>query len=47
MLAAWKIYVKENGVLEIPNLAERPGYSNAGKYYRDLKTEIEYGSTEK
>lgn len=47
MLAAWKIYVKENGVLEIPKLAERPGYSNAGKYYQDLKTDIASGSTDK
>ncbi len=39
MLAAWKQYVAETGVLEIGHLAERPGYSNAGKYYEDLAME--------
>jgi len=39
MLVAWKQYVAETGTLEIDGLAYRPGYSNAGKYYEDLKIE--------
>lgn len=39
MLVAWQDYVRETGVLEIPHLAERPGYSNAARYYEDLKYE--------
>jgi len=39
MLVAWQDYVRETGVLEIPHLAERPGYSNAARYYDDLKYE--------
>lgn len=39
LLAAWKRYVAENGVLELDGLAERPGYSNAGLYYQDLAIE--------
>lgn len=41
MLAAWTQYVQETGTLEIPHLAERPGYSNAARYYEDLKVEAE------
>ena len=39
LLAAWKKYVAENGVIEIEGLADRPGYSNSGKYYEDLDLE--------
>ena len=39
MLVAWRDYVRETGTLEIPNLANRPGYSNGAKYYEDLKYE--------
>mgnify|MGYP003600512615 CR=1 FL=1 len=39
MLAAWKIYVAQNGVLEIDELANRPGYSNGARYYEDLAIE--------
>lgn len=39
MIVAWKQYVAETGTLEIEGLAYRPGYSNAGKYYDDLKIE--------
>ena len=39
LLEDWKRYVAENGVLEIPGLADRPGYSNAAKYYEDLAHE--------
>ncbi|MBN8441503.1 MAG: arylsulfatase [Thauera sp.] len=39
MIVAWKQYVAETGTLEIEGLAYRPGYSNAGKYYEDLKIE--------
>lgn len=39
MLAAWKEYVAHNGVLEIDGLADRPGYSNGGLYYKDLAIE--------
>ena len=35
MLVAWRDYVRETGTLEIPNLANRPGYSNGAKYYED------------
>ena len=39
LVAEWPKYVADNGVIEIENLAARPGYSNAGKYYEDLKLE--------
>ncbi|WP_284620262.1 arylsulfatase [Aquabacterium humicola] len=39
LLADWRRYVAENGVLEIPGLATRPGYSNGAKYYDDLALE--------
>lgn len=39
LVAEWPRYVAGNGVIEIDNLAARPGYSNAGKYYEDLKLE--------
>jgi len=39
LLAEWPRYVAENGVIEIDKLAARPGYSNAGNYYKDLKIE--------
>lgn len=39
MLEAWNAYVADTGTLEIPNLAERPGYSNGAKYYDDLAIE--------
>lgn len=39
LLQDWQRYVAENGVLEIPGLADRPGYSNAAKYYEDLAFE--------
>ncbi len=39
LLVAWRDYVRETGTLEIPNLANRPGYSNGAKYYEDLKYE--------
>ncbi len=39
MLAAWQDYVARNGILEIEGLADRPGYSNGGLYYQDLKIE--------
>lgn len=39
LLVAWKDYVADTGTLEIDGLAYRPGYSNAGKYYDDLKIE--------
>lgn len=37
--ADWRRYVADNGVLEIPGLANRPGYSNGAKYYEDLSIE--------
>ena len=40
LLADWKQYVAETGTLEIDNLANRPGYSNGGKYYDDLSIEV-------
>ncbi|QHE83878.1 arylsulfatase [Hydrogenophaga sp. BPS33] len=39
LLADWQRYVADNGVLEIPGLATRPGYSNGAKYYEDLSIE--------
>ena len=39
LLVAWRDYVRETGTLEIPGLASRPGYSNGGIYYEDLKYE--------
>lgn len=39
LLVAWNDYVRETGVLELPHLADRPGYSNAARYYDDLKYE--------
>jgi arylsulfatase A-like enzyme len=39
LLADWRRYVADNGVLEIPGLANRPGYSNGGRYYDDLAIE--------
>ena len=39
LLADWRRYVADNGVLEIPGLATRPGYSNGAKYYDDLAIE--------
>ena len=39
MIAAWEVYVAETGTMEIPNLAERPGYSNGARYYEDLAVE--------
>lgn len=39
LLADWQQYVADNGVLEIPNLAKRPGYSNGARYYEDLSFE--------
>lgn len=39
LLEAWRRYVADNGVLEIPGLADRPGYSNGGRYYEDLAIE--------
>ena len=39
LLVAWRDYVRETGTLEIPNLANRPGYSNGARYYEDLKYE--------
>lgn len=39
LLADWKQYVAETGTLEIEGLVNRPGYSNAGKYYQDLAHE--------
>ncbi len=39
MVAAYRQYVADNGVLEIEGLASRPGYSNAAKYYEDLAHE--------
>nr|WP_217283867.1 arylsulfatase [Aquabacterium terrae] len=39
LLADWRRYVADNGVLEIPGLATRAGYSNGAKYYDDLSIE--------
>jgi arylsulfatase A-like enzyme len=39
LLVDWQRYVADNGVLEIPGLASRPGYSNGAKYYEDLSIE--------
>lgn len=39
LLVDWRRYVADNGVLEIPGLATRPGYSNGAKYYEDLSIE--------
>jgi arylsulfatase len=39
LLVAWREYVSSNGVLEIEGLADRPGYSNAARYYEDLAYE--------
>jgi arylsulfatase len=39
LLADWRRYVADNGVLEIPGLATRPGYSNGARYYDDLAIE--------
>ena len=39
LIVAWRDYVRETGTLEIPGLASRPGYSNGGIYYEDLKYE--------
>lgn len=39
LLVDWQRYVATNGVLEIPGLADRPGYSNGAKYYEDLALE--------
>lgn len=39
LLADWRRYVADNGVLEIPGLASRAGYSNGGRYYDDLGIE--------
>lgn len=35
----WTRYVADNGVIEFDGLADRPGYSNAGLYYKDLALE--------
>lgn len=39
LLVSWRQYVADNGVLEIEGLADRPGYSNAARYYEDLSHE--------
>jgi arylsulfatase len=39
MIEAWDRYVAETGALELPNLADRPGYSNGAKYYKDVAYE--------
>lgn len=39
LLIDWRRYVADNGVLEIPGLAKRAGYSNGAKYYDDLSIE--------
>jgi arylsulfatase A-like enzyme len=39
LMADWRRYVADNGVLEIPGLANRAGYSNGAKYYDDLSIE--------
>ena len=39
LLGEWRKYVAETGTLEIEGLANRPGYSNGGKYYEDLTLE--------
>ena len=39
LLADWKTYVADTGTLEIDGLANRPGYSNAARYYEDLAIE--------
>ena len=36
LLAAYEQYTAENGVVDLPGLAERPGYSNGRLYYTDL-----------
>lgn len=36
LLAAYRAYVKENGVVEFEGLAERKGYSNSLNYYKDM-----------
>jgi len=35
----WTRYAADNGVIEFDGLADRPGYSNAGLYYKDLALE--------
>lgn len=39
LIVAWKDYVAETGTLELEGLANRPGYSNAARYYEDLAIE--------
>lgn len=39
LVAAYRQYVADNGVIEIEGLADRLGYSNEAKYYEDLAVE--------
>lgn len=39
LVAAYRQYVADNGVIEIEGLADRSGYSNEAKYYEDLAVE--------
>ena len=36
LLAAYEEYTRDNGVVDIPGLAERPGFSNGREYYKDM-----------
>ena len=36
LLAAYEDYARDNGVVDIPGLAERPGFSNGREYYKDM-----------
>ena len=36
MLAAYQQYATENGVVDLPGLADRPGFSNGRLYYSDM-----------
>jgi arylsulfatase len=40
LLIAYKNYVKKHQIIDVPGLANRPGYSNTMNYYDDVKNEV-------
>lgn len=40
LLLAYKNYVKKHQIVDVPGIANRPGYSNTANYYDDLRNEV-------
>lgn len=40
LLSAYKDYVKKHQIVDVPGIANRPGYSNTVNYYDDVKNEV-------